>query len=272
MTDWPKKLLIFLMLANATLGYTQYSPAEDPFAIEDDDLSTGGGDIFNDFNEDVEEASVVEDERFYKYGRFFTFQLALGLTTFQGNRGLVTQDDHPTYGFGVGYFSDFQTYYGLGFEFSKHHMFFDYPTNGCSNCDPGFGFIDVSQLRFYFSYRYYVETANLGTAITYSNPYFIGRMEYWYTSNKYLDQTSKGSDSGGGLGLGLGFGLEFPIKIRESYLGVEFLWHRINFFDKFTQEYRPCDKVTDSNPRCGAGVDDLTGDPYTVMVSYVMNW
>lgn len=265
------RIFITLILCQSTLSYAQFSPSEDPFAIEEDDLNIGG-DIFNDFNEDVEESSVVEDERFYRYGRFFTFNLSVGMTTFQGNRGLVTQDDNPTYGVGVGYFSDFQSYYGLGFEYSKHHMFFDYPTNGCSAiaCPDGFGLIDVSQLRFYFSYRYYVDTSNLGTAITYSNPYFIGRLEYWYTSNKFLDQKAKGTESGGGLGLGLGFGLEFPIKLRESYLGVEVLWHRINFTDKFTQEYRPCDAA--DSPKCGGGVDDLTGDPYTIMISYVMNW
>ena len=32
-------------------------------------------------------------------------------------------------------------------------------------------------LRVYFSYRYYIDTSELGTAITYSNPYFTGRIK-----------------------------------------------------------------------------------------------
>ena len=38
--------------------------------IEDDTVLTGG-DIFTDFNEDLESSQVLEDERFYRYGRFF---------------------------------------------------------------------------------------------------------------------------------------------------------------------------------------------------------
>lgn len=43
-------------------------------------------------------------------------------------------------------------------------------------------------LRAYFPYRYYIDTADLGVAITYSNPYLITRFEYWYMTNKFIDQ------------------------------------------------------------------------------------
>ena len=55
--------------------------ANDIFAADDDDLNIGG-DIFTDFNEDVENTKLVEDERFYRYGRFFSFNASIGLTTF----------------------------------------------------------------------------------------------------------------------------------------------------------------------------------------------
>ena len=120
-------------------------------------------------------------------------------------------------------------------------------------------------LRAFFGYRYYIDTSDLGTAITFSNPYFVGRFEYWYTTNKFVDLSGLDDETGGGVGLGLGFGLEFPIKLRESYLGVEFLIHQVNFFDKYTQDYAP------KNPD-GPGYEDLTGKAWTVLVSYVINW
>jgi len=125
--------------------------------------------------------------------------------------------------------------------------------------------VDVSILRVFFSYRYYIDTANLGTAITYSNPYFIGRLEYWYTTNDYKDQTQVPKDTGGGLGAGVGFGLEFPIELKESYIGLEFLFHSVAFFDKNTSDYAP--------KKEGAyGFEDLGGNAYSTMVSYVFNW
>lgn len=254
------KFLFFLFIIFPVISYGQLST--DPFAGDSDDLNIGG-DIFSDFNEDLEATQVMEDERFFRYGRFFTVQLSIGITSFDGNRGTAYENDPPSFGLGVNYFTDFQSSFGMGFEFSKHHFFIDQPVNDF-NPDPP-GLIDVSMLRIYFSYRYYIDTANLGTAITYANPYFVGRLEYWYTTNKFRDQEELANDSGGGLGFGLGFGGEFPIKIKESYLGVEFLYHSVDYHDKFTQSYRPIDGST-------FGFEDLTGNAYSTMVSYVINW
>lgn len=255
--------LLFILLTATTLNVQAQEASNDIFSADDDDLNVGG-DIFTDFNEDIENAKLVEDERFYRYGRFFSFNLSLGLTTFDGNRGLAYENLPPTYGLSFTFFKDFQSAYGLGLEFSKHSMFLKdgviaFPDKTAP------GLVEVSMLRVFFSYRYYIDTANLGTAITYSNPYFIGRMEYWYTSNKYVDQTELPNDKGGGLGAGIGFGLEFPIEIKESYIGLEFLFHSVAFFDKNTTKYSP------QKPG-GYGFENLGGNAYSTMVSYVFNW
>lgn len=245
-------------------SFAQFGSPGDSFDLQEEELKVGG-DIFSDFNEDIEAAQILEDERFYRYGRFFSFIASLGVTSFDGNRGRAYEDEHPSYGLSLLYFKDFQNAMGLGLEFSKHNFFLPDATRGVGDQENGFGFIEVSMLRVFFSYRYYVNTSNLGTALTYSNPYFIGRLEYWYTTNKFIDQEGVvPDDSGGGLGFGLGFGLEFPIKIKESYLGLEFLYHTVNFHDKFTNKYESRDG--------GIGFDDLTGDGYSTKLSYVFNW
>lgn len=256
-------LLFFCLLAlsvSAPNRALAQEAANDIFAADDDDLNVGG-DIFSDFNEDVESAKVAEDERFYRYGRFFAFNASLGLTTFDGNRGIAYENQPPSFGISFTFFKDFQTALALGLEFSKHSMFFGQPTGSFQ--DPP-GLIEVSMLRVFLGYRYYIETANLGTAITYSNPYLVGRMEYWYQTNKYIDQTELPRDIGGGLGFGLGFGLEFPIELKESYIGLEFLVHTVNFPDKNTQKF--------ISKNGGYGFDNLGGNAYSTMVSYVFNW
>ena len=72
----------FSIISFSPNGYSQ--AFDDGFV--DDDLNIGG-DIFNDFNEDLESTQIMEDERFYRYGRFFSFQVGIGVTSFDGNRG-----------------------------------------------------------------------------------------------------------------------------------------------------------------------------------------
>lgn len=265
MTSNLKKLaLLFLLsltLAHPARVFAQAATDAD-IGIDEDDISLSG-DIFTDFNEELDASKITEDERYYAYGRFFSFNIGLGLTTFTGNRGIAYENDPPTYGINLQYFMDFHNSFGLGVEYSKHHFFIDQPTNAYQKDPPGL--IEVGMLRTFFSYRYYIDTANLGTAITYSNPYLTTRMEYWHTTNKFVDQSNLANDTGGGLGWGLGGGLEFPIVYKESYIGFEFLYHSVAFHDKYTQDYRP---ITDG----GFGYDDLTGDAYSTMVFYVLSW
>lgn len=257
------KIISLVILILSVGASAQGFDPNDPFANDNDDLNIGG-DIFSNFNEDLEAAQVVEDERFFNYGRFFSLQIAFGVTTFDGNRGIAYRNDPPSYGLGINYFSDFQNAYGLGFEFSRHHFFIDQPVNAYRE---ELGAVNVNLLRFYFGYRHYIDTSDMGTAITYANPYFTGRLEYWYLTNRFIDQEDAlEDDSGGGMGLALGGGLEFPIRLRKSYLGIEFLWHTVNFHDKYTQDYRP---IENGN---GFGYPNLSGHVYSVMSSYVVNW
>jgi hypothetical protein len=262
-----KKLAIaFLFIFINIVGWNiSAQEGNDIFAADDDDLNIGG-DIFTDFNEDVENSKVVEDERFYRFGRFFAFNAGLGHTWFDGTRGTAYTNFAPSYHLSFSFFKDFQNALNLGLEYSKHSFFLAGPTKGKPTYNsPGPGLVEVNMMRVFLGYRHYLETANLGTAITYSNPYFIGRVEYWYQTNKYVDQTALRPETGGGLGMGLGFGLEFPIELKESYWGLEFLLHSVNFWDKNTNNYQP-------NTVGGPGYHDMGGNGYSLMIDYVFNW
>ena len=63
-------------------------------------------------------------------------------------------------------------------------------------------------------------------------------MDYWHITNKFEDQSNLNDDTGGGIGLQVMVDLSF-IEIKKTYIGVEFLFHGVNFHDKFTQKFRP---------------------------------
>ena len=255
-------LLLLFLLLTPTLSWAQ-SPEQINQELEDE--FTAGSDIFSDFNEDLEASQVLEDERFYRYGRFFSVNLGGGFTTFTGNRGNAYDDNHPTFHLSTNYFMDFQQAIMIGVEYSKHTAIIDTLTNG-SQVKP-FGAIQTDMTRVFVGYKYYIDTTDLGTAITYSNPYFIGRLEYWYQTNKFIDRPELPKDKGGGIGTGIGAGLEFPVELKKSYVGVEFLFHVVNFFDKYTQDYRKIDK-----PGSTYGYEDLTGNVLSIMITYNFTW
>jgi hypothetical protein len=259
------KLLPFLFMLLLPLGLRAQSSEQISQELEDD--LNMGSDIFSDFNEDLESAKVLEDERFYRYGRFFSVNLGGGFTTFTGNRGRAYQDNNPTFHLSVNYFLDFQKAISLGVEYSKHTMVIDSVVNGFE--DNGIlGAVQTDMTRVFVGYKYYIDTTDLGTAITYSNPHFIGRVEYWYQTNKFIDHDEINNEKGGGIGTGLGMGLEFPIELKESYISVEGLYHVVNFEDKYTQNYRQIP----GNPKSTFGYEDLTGNVLTLIITYNFTW
>jgi hypothetical protein len=243
---------------------------EGPDELFSNDLNLGG-DIFSDFNEDLESSKVMEDERFYRYGRFFSVNVGLGITSFTGNRGLAYTDGRPTYSFAIVYFFNFKSAFTLGMQYSKQTMVVDTLTETYSDSRPGA--VVTALLRPFFGYRYYVDTTNLGTAITYANPYITGRMEFWYQTNEFIDDPTIERQKGGGLGVGIGFGLEFPLEIKESYMGVEALYHQVNFFDKDVSDYQQITNddgsAADDSPY---GYDNLAGNVWSVVISYNLTW
>lgn len=246
---------------------TALAQSTDQIMQEVEDDLTPGGDIFSDFNEDLESAQVLEDERFYRYGRFFSVNLGGGFTTFTGNRGRAYEDNHPTFHLSTNYFLDFQSAIILGVEYSKHTMILDTEVNGFPN-QGKLGAVVTDFTRVFVGYKYYIDTTDLGTAITYSNPHFIGRLEYWYQTSKFIDQKSLPKASGGGIGTGIGMGLEFPIELKKSYISVEAIYHVVNFYDKFTQDYRQIP----GNPDSTYGFEDLTGNVMSLIFTYNFTW
>lgn len=254
-------MLACLGLSSPNLVFAQANPS-DVVNEMDEDLNIGG-DIFSDFNEDIESAQMMEDERFYRYSRFYSLNIGLGVTTFDGNRGKAYDNDPPTYHISLTYFNDFLNAFVMGVEYSRHSMVLDTDTtaydDGDASKSSGVGLVNISLLRPFFGYRHYLDTADLGTAITYSNPYFVGRLEYWYVNYKFPENKEQPPKNMSGMGFGVGGGLEFPIELKSTYINVEYLFHSIAFKDKYVVDYQPL-------------YDDLTGYGHSVVVNYTLSW
>lgn len=260
MTRW-LSLFALLLLVSTPSGYGQSS--DEIIDSLNDDLEQNG-DIFSDFSEDVESKQIQEEERFYRYGRFVSANFGLGITTFTGNRGKAYHDDLPTFALGFTYFFSFRNAFSLGIEYSTHHMYIDTAVN--SEPNSAIGGVRVTMLRPYFAYRYYVDTSDLSNIVTYANPYFIGRFEYWYQTNKFVDY-DRDTQTGGGLGVGLGMGIEIPLNMKKDFLGIELLFHEVDFFDKDTTDYQ---QTTDAASTYG--YDDLKGSVFSLIINYVVSW
>src|SRR5690554_2294222 len=265
---YPVKKILFIALLFSGLAHAQFS--SQMMDMMDDDISLGS-DIFNDFNEDLESSQQLEDERFYRYGRFFSVNLGGGFTTFTGNRGNAFNDNHPSFHLSVNYFLDFHRVITLGVEYSKHTAIFDYVTNGYKN-QGNLGAVVSDNTRAFFGYKYYIDTTDLGTAITYSNPHLIGRIEYWYITSKFIDHDNIPKQKDGGIGTALGVGLEFPIELKKSYISVQALYHVVNFFDKYTQDYRAHVVDGETIPPGTRGYDDLAGNVISFIITYNFTW
>ena len=67
------KNALLLIIVTILVQTNCFAQTSDDINI-DSDLNVGG-DIFSDFNEDLEASQVMEDERFYRYSRFFAVNL-----------------------------------------------------------------------------------------------------------------------------------------------------------------------------------------------------
>ncbi len=249
-----------------TLGANAQSEVSDEILQSLDDDVNVGGDIFTNFQEELDTSKIFEDERFYKYGRFFSVDIGTGITSFTGNRGTAYRDRHPSFSLTLNYFIDFTTSFVMGVGYSNHNMEINNATLKHTG-SRGPGSINITMLRPYFGYRNYFDTSDLSTPFTYSNPYFTLRLEYWYQVVKFTDNVQVGDQrlSGGGLGLGLGFGAEFPVKFKEKYIGVEALIHAVDFFDRETRDY-------EATTAGEIGFSDLSGFAYSIIVSFNQTW
>jgi hypothetical protein len=186
---------------------------------------------------------------FFQFGRFFGVSLGLGSEFADGYRGTLWQGGFPLVDFKFHYWFDFNLAVDMGFSIATH--FYDTKANNI-------GRVDVSMFHPYFELKYYFDTRNLGSAISFSNPYLIIGVGSFTKTENYLLLGQQ--DSNSGLGLSLGAGLEFVISPKKTYIEIEGKVHFVRFKDTYTTLFS------------SQGLPNLTGNLYTVNCNLLLTW
>ena len=221
-------------------------PKSEPPSNSDDFTSTPYTE-YGEFNNPPgeEEANTV----FFQFGRFFGISLGLGTEFADGYRGALWQGGFPLVDFKFHYWFDFNLALDMGLSIASH--FYDTKANNL-------GRVDVTMFHPGFDLKYYFDTKNLGSAISFSNPYIaVGLGSYTKTENYLLLATQ---DSSTGLGLSLGAGLEFVINPKRTYISIEGKAHFVRFKDTYTTTFQ------------SQGLPNLTGNLYTVTCNLLLTW
>lgn len=217
---------------------------------EEDDFSSAPGLEYGDFNEESEEA---ETTRFFQFGRFFGVSFGLGYEGVTGNRGRLWKPSFPGLDLRFHYWFDFQMALDLGIYTATHT--YDAKVRGGVN--------DVNITWMGFNLKYYLNTRDLSSGITFAGPFLsIGAGSY-SKSESTPTNTGVGADKDAKFGFAAGAGLEFAIAPRKTYFQLEGKAHFVRFKDTQSAAF--------SAPEDG-GLPNLSGMLYTFTGSFLFTW
>lgn len=242
-------LAIIFVILNTALSPFAFS--EDGFGSfsapgksEEEDFSSSPYTEYGEFNEDDEEAATTQ---YMQYGRFFGASLGLGTHGAFGNRGNLWEGGFPTLDLKLHYWFDFNFALQLGFTTSPHTY-----TRSAERYDVRFNRIGIDL-------KYYFDTRDASAAITFAGPYLVGGVGSITKSE--TNTVSKTTDHDTAVALSLGAGLEFTLSPKKVYFFMQGTFDIANFKDTNTSEFQA------SN-----GLDDLTGQFYTLTAGMLFTW
>lgn len=184
-------------------------------------------DPFADFSEFEASADEEADIHFFKNGRFFNMAFLLGARAWTQNLAEIT-DPAPVYGIYLTYFFDIRTALQVSFVHGEHSLNI-IPDTGPDGPYEGFtGNVALTVISA--DIKYYFNTSNITRGFADLNPYLIGgfSMNQRTISVAGEDVLAKSSPTG----VQAGFGLEVPIARNKMYMGLQFMYHYVNFPDE----------------------------------------
>jgi opacity protein-like surface antigen len=217
---------------------------------EEDDFTQTPYTEYGSFNEDKDEE---EETKFFQYGRFFGVSLGLGMEFVDGDRGALYDGGFPTFDAKLHYWFDFNWAMDMDFYLAEHYFV------GATST-PLSGRYNVSIMHLGLDFKYYFDTKNASSIISFANPYIvIGAGTYTKSTTAAQGQTT-GSDTDTQVGFNGGAGVEFALKPRKVYFTLEGKIHIISFNDSGTQDF------------VSQGIPDLHGNFYTAIGSLLFTW
>lgn len=215
-----------LFLSNAVYAQSLNSSNEQKHYLIAQSDPDEAYDPFTDYSEFDEDSDEEADINFFRNGRFFTVGFAGGVRGFTGNFSSVYQSA-PSYGLFVSYFFDLRLALQVGFQTGDHNVNFYTldQTNGGRTQYTG----NVSLTTLNFDLKYYLSTQNLTRGLASINPYIIGGFAQFYRTYTIAGLDGYSRDST--MGIDMGVGVEIPLMRKKAYLGLQAMYHHVNFND-----------------------------------------
>lgn len=249
---WAPPLLVLGLLVHPARAQAETPKEDRTLQPEEDDF---GNTPFTEYGEFNEEADEEQDNKFMQYGRLFGVSLGLGFQGVTGQRGAIYDGGFPLIDLKVHYWFDFNLAMDMNVFTVAHHY-----TAYADGVKTSPYREDVTIIRLGLDLKYYFETKNLSSAISFANPYVL--IGGGYFSKTQVNSSDQVSDSDSAIGLTAGAGLEFPLKQRKAYFALE---GTVN-----TPRY-PKD-IAGNNDVYARGVTSLEGLFYTVTGSFLFTW
>jgi hypothetical protein len=241
-------LLVLFLLVSAPL---RNAHAEEPFGqaptpgkSEEEDFGSTPYEEYGEFNEDEDEAANAQ---FLQYGRFFGASVGFGSHGSTGNRGSLWDGGFPAFDFKLHYWFNFNFALQMGYTTAPHF----FTANGDRT--------DVRFNRVGLDLKYYFDTRDLSSSITFAGPYVLLGAGNFTKSQTNIRTNVIDNDSS--LGMTFGAGLEFTVSPKKVYFFLQGTYDMATFKDTNTEEYQA------SN-----GLDDMSGGFYTFLGGVLFTW
>ena len=244
----PAALFLLLLLCAplcASLSHANdgFGTSSTPSKGEEDDYSTTPYTDYGEFNEDEEEAETTQ---YLQYGRFFGVSLGIGTHGATGNRGQLWTGGFPLLDLKIHYWYNFNFALQFGYTTAPHSFS---QTNNTTQ---------VTMARAGLDLKYYFDTRDLSSAITFAGPYlFIGAGDFIKTQTSTISQTP---DNDSAVGLSFGAGMEFTVSPKRVYFYLQGQVDMVTFKDTSTGDF------------IGQGLGDLSGNFYSFIGGFLFTW
>lgn len=257
-------LLPSLLAALATISMPEKAMAqlpsnEDQYRVAQMDPDEAY-DPFTDYSEFDEESDEEADINFFRNGRFLTAGVGGGIRGFTGNFA-DTYESGPDFGIFLTYFFDLRLAMSLSFQTGDHGVRFQTESGGIVK-DTFTGNVSITSINV--DLKYYMNTQNVTRGLADLNPYILGGFGNFYRT--YTLTSTAGAVDGyardSTMGFDLGAGLEIPLMRKKAFLGVQAVYHYVEFRDESKLHVDGGDKL----------VKPISGDFYSLHAIIGLNF
>jgi len=203
----------------------QHSPDQQHYLLAQTDPDEAF-DPFTDYSEFDEESDEEADINFFRNGRFLTAGLVGGFTGFTGNFQSI-YGSGPSFGLDLTYFFDLRMAMSLSLMTGDHSV--NFTVNNGSQSYTG----NLSLTIISFNLKYYMNTQNVTRGLADLNPYILGGVGQFYRT--YTISGLDGSSKDSAMGFNAGAGIELPLMRKKAFLGLQAVYHYVNFSDESDQ-------------------------------------